>query len=84
MQADDLLPIMRFVASDSNVTRHIHGMALEILGLLIWLTFHPVECVVHATTLSISDPCRFDFLQTLLCSCGDCLLLFVISNNRGW
>ena len=79
MQADALSSIMRFVASDSNVAHHIHGMVLEIVGLLIRLTFRPVNCVVYVTTLPISDLCRFDLRQMLLCSSGDCLLLFVTS-----
>ena len=80
IQSDAPSSIMRFGASDSNVAHCIRGMALENLGLLIRLTFCPVKCVVYATTLSISDICRFHFLRTLFCSGGDCLLLFVTSN----
>ena len=46
MQADALLSIMRFIVSDSNVAHHVHGVVLEIVGLLIRLTFHADSCVV--------------------------------------
>ena len=62
MQADALLSIMRFIASDSNVARHVCGVVLDIVGLLVWLTFHPVNCVVYATMSPISDLCLFNLL----------------------
>ena len=46
MQADAPLSIMRFIVSDSNVAHHVHGVVLEIVGLLIRLTFHADSCVV--------------------------------------
>ena len=79
MQANAPSSIMRFVASDSNVARCIRGVVLEIVGLLIRLTFRPVNCVVYATTLPISDLCCFDLLRMLLCSGGEHLLLLVTS-----
>ena len=62
MHADALLSIMRFIASDSKVARHIRGVVLEIVGLLIRLTFCPINCVVYATTSLISALCHFDLL----------------------
>ena len=65
IHADAPSSIMRFIASDSEVVRHVCGMVFKIVVLPIQLSFQPGNCVVHMPTSFIIALCHFDLLQLI-------------------